>query len=153
LRFLIALALLVGLMSSACWVGTGTYPVEVFSEMHYSQAYRSNEAPRLAPPEGAVPRSARAPRATGAGLYHANCSMCHGFTGRGDGPVLARMISQYSYVPAMDVNLRGPRVQDLPDDAIGSLISNGVVVMPAFQGLLTPEEISLLVQHIRTLRE
>ena len=34
---------------------TGSHAVQVFSEMHYSPAYRSQEVPRILPPEGSVP--------------------------------------------------------------------------------------------------
>ena len=34
---------------------TGSHAVQVFSEMHYSPAYRSQEVPRIFPPEGSVP--------------------------------------------------------------------------------------------------
>ena len=33
---------------------TNTYPVEIFSEMHYSQAYKSQEPPRLEPAKSSV---------------------------------------------------------------------------------------------------
>ena len=33
---------------------SGTYPIEIFTEMHYSQAYRSQEIPRLSGVESAV---------------------------------------------------------------------------------------------------
>ena len=34
---------------------TGSHAVQIFSEMHYSPAYRSQEVPRILPPEGSVP--------------------------------------------------------------------------------------------------
>jgi mono/diheme cytochrome c family protein len=78
------------------------YPVEIFSEMHYSQASRAQEPPRLQPPASSVvfdgtggpdttldvPATQRTaydqPRA--AELYRVNCSVCHGANGLGNGP-------------------------------------------------------------------
>ena len=34
---------------------TGSNKVQIFTEMHYQQSYRSQEGPRLDPPESAVP--------------------------------------------------------------------------------------------------
>jgi hypothetical protein len=34
---------------------TGSHAVQIFSEMHYSPSYRSQEVPRILPPEGSVP--------------------------------------------------------------------------------------------------
>ena len=47
---LIGIVLLAFITTSACAVQeSNTYPVELFSEMHYSQAYKAQEPPRLAP--------------------------------------------------------------------------------------------------------
>ena len=97
---------LVGLISSACmpW-GRGTYQIEIFSEMHYDQSYKSQEPPRLYPAEGSVPfmlheggtdgvfnvssdsslTQTEETVSAGSGLYQVNCSFCHGMTGKGDG--------------------------------------------------------------------
>ena len=34
---------------------TGSHHIQVFSEMHYSASYRSQEVPRLLPPKASVP--------------------------------------------------------------------------------------------------
>jgi len=47
-RCLLGLALLAGLVATAC--SQGSYPVDIFYEMHYQQSYRSNEPPSLSPP-------------------------------------------------------------------------------------------------------
>ena len=45
---------LVALAAGACIQQSNTYPVELFKEMHYSQAHRSQEPPRQAPVRRAV---------------------------------------------------------------------------------------------------
>ena len=98
-----AVVLVVAALGCTPW-GRGTYQVEIFSEMHYSQAYKSQEPPRLSPPSGAVPfksvgegrliasdyyitegyqRGSESAKA----LYITNCIFCHGSQGKGDGAV------------------------------------------------------------------
>ena len=43
----------IAVVAMAC--STGAYPVDVFTEMHYQQSYKSQEPPRLAPSEGSSP--------------------------------------------------------------------------------------------------
>jgi mono/diheme cytochrome c family protein len=43
----------IALVAMAC--STGAYPVDVFTEMHYHQSYKSQEPPRLGPAEGSAP--------------------------------------------------------------------------------------------------
>ncbi len=51
----VGLLMLASVATSACAVQeSNTYPVETFSEMHYSQSFRTQEAPRLAPLANAV---------------------------------------------------------------------------------------------------
>ena len=69
----------------------GSYPFDIFYEMHYQDSYKSHEPPRLSVPASAVPMY-DAPKATsytddGKHMYDVNCSMCHGISGQGDGPV------------------------------------------------------------------
>ncbi len=110
--------------------GSGAHAVVVFSEMHYSPSARSQEGPRLLPPDDSVPVTGREIRysslaeyalldvpsgvngqysATTAGeLYRVNCSVCHGVALRGDGSMVQFM-------------QRGPLPSDLMSDiAIGS---------------------------------
>lgn len=50
----------IALVGMAC--STGSYPVDVFTEMHYQQSYKSQEPPRLAPSDGSVPFTVGAER-------------------------------------------------------------------------------------------
>ena len=164
-------AVLVAVLAAACKPGdparsTGAYPIDLFQEMHYNQTYKAQEPPRLLPPEDSYPISggalpapavrsdeARALAAAyptnaaawGALLYRQNCSMCHGLTAGGDGPVGDELFA-YTGVrpPAFDSN----RVQGLtPGEAFAS-ISRGFGFMPPFQSLLSEEDRWALVALI-----
>ena len=112
---LLGLAVLLGLLATAC--SQGSYPLDIFQEMHYSQAVRIQEPPSLSPPEGAVPITGveaplielivmenPVPPVTtngddvndvvlerGAHLFAVNCSMCHGLEGDGDSFIARRI--------------------------------------------------------------
>lgn len=85
----------------------------------------------------------------GADLYQANCLMCHGIEGRGDGPVAAGM----SPLPADFTAQQGIDVHS--DGELYWWISQGIAgsSMPAFENLLTEEERWTLVHYIRTFSE
>lgn len=87
--------------------------------------------------------------ARGAELYRANCMMCHGATGRGDGPVAAGLNPR----PADFTAPNG-----IPQHSDGELfwwISKGIpgTSMPAFEAILTEEERWIVVHYIRTFSE
>ena len=151
----------------------GAYPLDYFYEMHYQQSYQVHEPPRVSAPAGAVPITGRDVSATenpipgqgieeGARLYAANCVFCHGVTGNGEdpalqGPVLRTMREKYGYGAdakpyAITPDLTSETVVALTDVGVYAWISNGVVVMPPFEKLLTPEERWMLVNYIRTLQ-
>ena len=156
--------------ASACAVQeSNTYPVEIFSEMHYSQSTRMQEPPRLAPAEDAVPFRQigteeilvvpeRAERPYDAGrareLYRVNCSTCHGMSGIGDGPATAHIVATDSYwATTNDAPYVGPanlieKRETYDQDAMFNLVNNGVVVMPRFRNLLPEEDIREIVAYI-----
>lgn len=86
---------------------TGSHAVEVFTEMHFQPSYRSQEGPRLLPPEGSVPitgkeveydsieeyQALNVPSALTSDAaamqrarhtYEINCQVCHGSGLRGE---------------------------------------------------------------------
>ena len=129
---------------------TGSHAVQVFSEMHYSPAYRSQEVPRILPPEGSVPingaevkvfdieklkmmngqaHSASYDAVEAARVYEVNCQVCHGQNMLGDGPITtlssARGDGSKVYDGAVPVNLLSERVTSLSDGEIFGYITWG----------------------------
>ena len=119
---LVAALALLALASAAC--ANGSYPVDLFYEMHYHQSFGYSEPPRLSPPVGAIPiTGVEAPGSEnpiagqsiqeGSALFAVNCVMCHGPLGKGDGPVLQTMMQDYGYVPletlSIDLSSADPR--------------------------------------------
>ena len=150
---LMGFSLIVALLVVGC--GQGTYPLDIFYEMHYQQTFKSHEPPRMAGVEGAVPVDwVPTPKATsfntGEHLFNVNCSMCHGKDGKGRGVVLEKMRDSYGYEPIIDP-------PDLTDNPPGSIV--GILqatsrpfgpdsVMPPFAKLLTPDERVAIAEFI-----
>ena len=140
--------------------GQGTYPLDIFYEMHYSQSYKSGEPPRLAgvenavpwtPPDGWIPAPKSTAINTGEHLYTVNCSLCHGASGKGDGPVLNLMMEQYGYEPAVTPDLTSQVVTAMGFQGIQGMMVSGITVMPSFSKLLTTEEIEMIADYVMTL--
>ncbi|MSQ11913.1 MAG: cytochrome c [Dehalococcoidia bacterium] len=148
---------------------TGSYPADVFTEMHYQQNFRSQESPRLASSLGAVPITGRdfpytpgqyaalenptpiTPQAMAgaAELYRVNCSMCHGAAGRGDGKVGDILVANnYGRPPDLTAGLTANHT----DGEIFGLISEGLFVMPKWKLLLNEQDRWLLVSYLRQLQ-
>ena len=168
------LVIFVLLAAVAAGCANGTYPLDIFYEMHYQQSYKSHEPPRLWAPEGAVPVTGRPIFETdnpirgqrvdeGKVLFMANCVFCHGETGNGEDPelqgeVLRIMRVKHGYGTeaqpyTITPDLTSDFVKDQNDLALFGWITNGVTVMPRFNKLLTVEERWLLVNYIRTLSD
>ncbi len=173
LVLIVGLLMLATLTASACAVQeSNTYPVETFSEMHYSQAYRMQEPPRLAAPAESVvfessgdagqvlnvpDKKERAYDPVVAGdLYRVNCAVCHGDTGLGDGKAARHITSNQSFFATENGSayLAPPNLVDsaanrLTDkDVMVSFVTSGAVVMPAFGKLLPEEDIRDIVNYI-----
>ncbi len=162
--------LLVAVSAAACAVQeSNTYPVEIFSEMHYSQSTRMQEPPRLAPVADAVPfveigtedvlevpefRERPYDAARARELYRINCATCHGMSGTGDGPAAQHITATHSYwAQTNDSPYVGPadlieKRATYDQEAMINLITNGVIVMPRFGNLLPEEDIREIATYI-----
>ncbi len=143
------LLLALGALAAGC--SQGAYPLDLFYEMHYQQSYRSYEPPRLSIPDTAVPwfPGPKATSNTGGGhLYQVNCAMCHGAAGKGDGPVLQTLMTKYSYAPVVSPDLTSAGVVGMGAAGIQGFMGSGVVVMPNFSKLLSPEETQSIADYI-----
>ena len=70
----------------------------------------------------------------GAALYKSKCAMCHGANGEGK--------------PAMKTT-QFPK--SLDDAAIVKIIEDGKGKMPGYKGKLSPDEISQVAKHVKSL--
>ena len=178
LMLLALLALSAGLLLGC---SAGTYPFDYFSEMHYQQSYKKQEPPSLSAPAGSVPTTGRevdytleqaralqipfpAIQATigkGTELYQVNCAVCHGASGKGDGPMRqAFRDGEYRGIPS---NLTVAPTTSKPDGEVFQIITKGFAnmygmpeedfVMPPFRKLLTVEERWMLVHYIRSIQQ
>ena len=170
---IVGLLMLASVSVSACAVQeSNTYPVETFSEMHYSQSHKAQEPPRLAPPADSVAfhsagdaddvlnvpdKQERDYDPVVAGnLYQVNCAVCHGVTGLGDGKAVRHITSGSSFYAttkgapyAAPPNLVESAATRLTDpDIMVSFVQSGAVVMPAFSKLLPEEDIRDIVAYI-----
>ncbi len=160
----------VAVSAVACAVQeSNTYPIEIFSEMHYSQSTRMQEPPRLAPVADAVPFQQigteqvlmvpeRAERPYDAArareLYRINCATCHGMSGIGDGPAAQHITATDSFwAQTNDSPYVGPadlieKRATYDQEAMINLVTNGIVVMPRFRNLLPEEDIREIVAYV-----
>ena len=167
-RTLVVTALIlvvVALAAAGC--ASGSYPVDIFYEMHYQQSYGPHEPPVLSAPAGAVPITGvqlstgenpftpgGSVLATGEYIYSTNCVFCHGAQGLGDGPVLQTMKENFGYGTesqpyTITPDLTDSYVVDQTDAGIYGWITNGVTVMPSFAKLLSVDDRWRVVTYIR----
>ena len=143
---------------------TNTYPIDFFSEMHYSKAWTAGEPDGLNPPEGSVPITGGevaysfeeaadlenpfdSSAEVGQQIYAINCQHCHGPEGAGDGPIAAQFEFYDAPIPS---NLQE---SDLSDGEMFHVVTYGLNThMPAFEKLLTQEERWAVVEHLRSLQ-
>ena len=164
-------ASLVALAAGACVQQSNTYPIEIFKEMHYSQAHRPQEPPRQAPlrravafvPAGGpevmldVPAQRTRPYdpAVARELYRVNCTVCHGVSGTGDGPAVPHITATNSFYASQSggtpyapppnlIELRSDRTPE----AWFTVLNSGVNVMPRFGAMMTEEEMRDLVEYM-----
>jgi cytochrome c6 len=70
--------------------------------------------------------------------------MCHGADGTGKTKMGLKLGS---------ADLTSNDIQSLSDEALAQTLRNGKGKMPAFDKTLTPEEITSVIQYVRTLRK
>ena len=153
---LVGLAIVAGLLAVGC--SQGSYPLDIFYEMHYQPSYKAHEPPRLSPPASAVPwYGSEAPQPTsfagsGEHIFMTNCAMCHGATGQGDGQVLGRMVVDYGYqttdAALLNPDLTSEAAKSVDRDGMRNVITGGVTVMPSFSKLLTDDQIELVLDYV-----
>src|SRR5436305_9181079 len=78
---------------------------------------------------------------TGADVYKAKCTLCHGPAGAGT--------AMGKSLKAAD--LRSPEVQHKPDAELIQAVSDGKGNMPGFKGTITDDEIHAAIGFVRTL--
>ncbi len=135
---LAALVLAVAAIGCLPW-GRGAYQVDVFGEMHYTQVHRSQEPPRLYPPEDSVPfqlvgdgslevhqmmamEMSDQSAAMGESLYAVNCAVCHGMAGKGDGSMSPFLLKWGAVAPT---DLTATATVERTDEMLFDLISEG----------------------------
>ncbi len=166
---LLAAAALLAALAAACSPGdpfrsTGSYPIDVFQEMHYNQTHKAQEPPRFLPPEDSYPvqggfipveeieNIAEMPNPLdgdpsamrrGALLYKQNCAACHGLLGGGDGYV-GGVLADYNvnrppaFGGAGGVSVvRDTGTTEIPPGEAYRRVSAGFGFMPAFEALLS----------------
>lgn len=153
---LVGLAIVASMLAVGC--SQGSYPLDIFYEMHYQPSYKVHEPPRLSPPASAVPWYGSTPpqptsfAGSGKHIFETNCAMCHGVTGEGDGQVLGRMIVDYGYqttdAALLNPNLTSEAAKSVDRDGLRNAVANGVNLMPPFAKLLTEDQIELVLDYV-----
>jgi mono/diheme cytochrome c family protein len=82
--------------------------------------------------------------ARGQALYETFCFVCHGQSGKGDGPLVPKIPNPPSY--------SSERVRTFPPGRIYHVISKGTGNMPSYASQISPEERWLIVQYVQTLQ-
>lgn len=165
----LALIGLVALLAGAC-VGTPGYLIDIYPEMHYSPVYRPQEPPRISAPADAVPISGKeAPltldqaklvqspleptsenAARGIQVFMVNCAICHGPTGRGNGPMAQRFENAFATPP---VDFTSERVRSRTDGELFYFITNGIGFMPHFGPLLSADDRWAVIPYIHATQQ
>ena len=163
-RYLFGLAILASLVAAGCT--QGSYPVDIFYEMHYQQYYKSGEPPSLSAPAGSVawfPPPQPTAFDDGSHLFTVNCSMCHGVDAKGSaspqgpGPVLRTLTDQYGYQEHAPTDLTLftadfiQTVVEFTSQPDRLRFFGDTSIMPPFGKLLSAKEIRDIAEYIATL--
>jgi mono/diheme cytochrome c family protein len=79
--------------------------------------------------------------AKGKALYQIYCAVCHGETGKGDGPIAAKIPPPPSY--------KSERLIGFPPGRIFQVITMGSNKMPSYAAQLAPDDRWLLITYLR----
>jgi cytochrome c6 len=80
-------------------------------------------------------------KTAGAATFKAKCVLCHGADGAGNTPLGKQLQA---------ANLRSKEVQKLSDEELRKVVHDGQANMPPFGEQLTDDEISQVIQSVRT---
>ncbi len=152
------------IMMTACVQQNNTYPVEIFSEMHYNQSQKSQEPPRVPAHPDSVTfseigsekeldmSSNPANNYDGSYLYEVNCTFCHGANGNGIGPAASKISSEENYwykvTGEKHKNPANLLTSELSKDNAVVFIKGGAGLMPAYENMLTEAEIRAIVDYV-----
>ena len=170
-RNLLVLAITVFATGLLVGCEVGSYPLDIFPEMHYQQSYRTQEPPMVPTPQGSVPVTGKEippnlgqalatenpfaddTQAVAAGerLFYVNCSACHGPAGDGVSPVALKYADAGVRAPPSLVAADGAAVGST-DGFIYGIITNGLGNMPGLWKILTPDERWAIVTYLRTIQ-
>ena len=168
-KVLLGLLLLTSLSFLTIGCSTGSYPLDIFPEMHYHQSYKIQEPPSLSAPPDSVPITGRevlfsfaesknvtspfpssnATRQRGGKLFQVNCASCHGVTGEGNGPMQAKL--KESGYPGAPANLTTGATTKRPDGEVFYIISHGWAATLVAQGLSESAASKFLMPPFRKL--
>ena len=81
----------------------------------------------------------------GAKIYAEKCSLCHGPGGKGDGPGGAALN------PKPRDHTDGKYMNSRTDAELLTVLHNGKGSMPAWKGVLTEEQMTAVLKHVRSL--
>jgi mono/diheme cytochrome c family protein len=157
----VAIAILVvGVVSTLFFYDVFRIPFP--SNMVDQDSIAFDQGPRLAAPVDAVPvqgpvliagqpasepiPSSPASLQRGQVLFNINCVVCHGAQGQGNGTV-------GTFFNPRPANLTSTAIQDLSDDQIFLVITQGFGPMPSIAENLSPAERWDVINHVRSLKK
>lgn len=100
-------------------------------------------------PTGKPPSAAR-----GEAIFMDHCALCHGVTGKGDGPRSAFFVPGGQYIPDMTVaQVLAGRDKQLVESIREGLhrMPEPMYIMPQFKYILSDEEIRSVLLYVKTL--
>jgi mono/diheme cytochrome c family protein len=164
-RLLIVLAVLAVVGCAILVIGYEVIYVDFVSFMEDQPSVGYQDAPRILPPEGAVPVSRptyldipanlenpvpldEVSLQRGEILFDLHCSVCHGPKGRGDGPVV-EFWNEDARRPA---NLTDARFSQYPDAILYGVITQGVGGMPPLRENMTERQYWDVINCVRSLQ-